>query len=116
MTRAWIWLAAAACARGGSGTEDGSTGNVDAQIVTTIDAPGCGALPCDALYVSRSGSDTAAGTKQAPMKSIAAAVIKASQSAPALAVFVQGGAYPEQVLMRAGVGVYGGFDETWTRN
>src|ERR1041385_6413234 len=112
MRSALLWLAAAACASGGNGTSDAS---VDSSIYT-IDAPTCGNLPCNAIYVSRAGNDASPGSKMAPMKTLDAAMAKAMMTVPPLAVFVAAGSYPEQVHMRAGIALYGGFDETWTQN
>jgi hypothetical protein len=113
MRVAWFCLAAlTACARGNSGTVDAS---VDTTIVT-IDAQFCNNLPCDAIYVSRAGNDGAAGTKDTPVKTINVGITKAAGWNPPKAVFVQAGLYPEPVAMRGGVTIYGGFDETWTRN
>ncbi|MCV4691173.1 DUF1565 domain-containing protein, partial [Escherichia coli] len=80
-------------------------------LIVGIDAATCGGnmLPCNAIYVSRSGNDAAAGTKMAPMKSIPAAIAKAAMSNPPAAVFVQSGTYPEQVAMKAAVTLFGGF-------
>ncbi|HSD86430.1 MAG TPA: hypothetical protein VLB44_02910, partial [Kofleriaceae bacterium] len=114
MRRALIWLAAAACASGGTGTVDGNGGGADTGA--TIDAQSCNGLPCDAIYVSRTGNDAAAGTKTAPVKTIGVGITKAANVVPPIAVFVQAGLYPEPVVMKAGVNVYGGFDETWARN
>jgi len=102
----------AACAHGNSGDVDAGA---DAWGGPTVDALSCNNLPCDAIYVSRAGSDAAAGTKAAPVKTINVAIMKALAFNPPYAVFVQAGLYPEQVTMKPGVGVYGGFDETWMR-
>ncbi|HEY5927608.1 MAG TPA: hypothetical protein VIV11_38250 [Kofleriaceae bacterium] len=117
MRVAWFCVAAltAACAKGGNaGDVDG--GNTADTTIVTIDALFCNNLPCDAIYVSRSGNDTAAGTKTAPLKTISVGIAKAAANTPPFAVFVQAGLYPEPVVMRAAVTVYGGFDETWIRN
>ena len=107
-------LALAACAKGGNGATVDATGGplVDAGP----DAPSCNDLPCEAIYVARSGSDAAAGTKEAPLQTISGGIVKAAGSTPPLAVFVQSGMYTEQVIMKPGVTIYGGFDETWTQS
>src|SRR5262245_30832050 len=112
MRVAWMCLAAAACAHGNSGEPDAA---IDAKIVT-IDAQSCNNLPCEAFYVSPSGNDSAAGTKETPLKTINAAIVKATGWSPPKAVFVQAGTYSDPVAMKAAVSVFGGFDETWTRN
>jgi 4-hydroxy-2-oxovalerate/4-hydroxy-2-oxohexanoate aldolase len=47
---------------------------------------------------------------------IGAAVVKAAQRTPALAVFVRAGTYAEPVLFTSAVTVYGGFDQAWNRS
>ena len=108
-----VALSVFGCASGNSGSPDTGGGPIDAYVMPDS---GCGALPCDAIYVARSGNDTAAGTKMAPMKSIAAAITRASASMPPLAVFVKSGVYPEPITMKVGVSVYGGFDDAWAQN
>ena len=62
-------LAAWGCASSSTATPDAEGGgSADAFVMPDS---GCGALPCEGIYVSRSGSDSAAGTKAAPMKTIA---------------------------------------------
>src|SRR5262245_35641640 len=102
----------AACAHGNSGEPDAMG---DAWGGPTQDAQNCNLLPCNAIYVARTGNDSAGGTKTAPVKTINAGITKALAFSPPYAVFVHGGLFPEQVTMRPGVGVYGGFDDTWTR-
>ncbi len=107
-------LVLAACASGKSGSDvDASSGSADAYVAPDS---ACGALPCDAVYVARSGADNAPGTEGSPMKTISAAVTKAATFTPPYAVFVKSGLYPEPVIMKAGVSVYGGFDDTWMRS
>ena len=107
-------LALVACASGRSASDvDASNGSADAFVMPDS---ACGSLPCDAVYVARSGADNAPGTQQSPMKTIAGAVAKAATFTPPYAVFVKSGLYPEPVLMKAGVHVYGGFDDAWIRN
>src|SRR5690606_5575084 len=96
----------AACASGKSESVDAGDPITDAA--PPIDSA-CGALPCDAIYVERSGVDSAPGTRAAPMKTISAAIAKAAGMATPHAVFVKSGVYPEPVTMMAGVDVYGGF-------
>src|SRR6185312_8041209 len=101
----------AACAHGNDGS----------AIDAAIDAPGatqdsdmsCGGLPCDAIYVAPSGNDTGTGTRSDPLKTIGAAVTKAAARVPAVGVYAQVGDYNEQVTMKAGVDVFGGYDTSW---
>ncbi|HVK88539.1 MAG TPA: hypothetical protein VM513_30685, partial [Kofleriaceae bacterium] len=99
----------------GEGPADASFEPPDQASIVTPPDVGC-IEDCNplALYVARSGSDTAPGTKHAPMLTIPAAIAKA-HAIGAIAVYVQGGTYPETVVMKGGVGVYGGFDDAWLR-
>ncbi len=108
-----VALSFVGCASGNTASPDSGGGPSDAYVMPDS---GCGALPCEAIYVARSGSDSGAGTKLAPLKTISAAITKASASLPPLAVFVKSGTYPEPVTMKAGVSVYGGFDDAWMQN
>lgn len=108
-------LGITSCAKGGSaGQVDADVVVVDAPIAGP-DAPGCNGLPCDAIYVARRGNNNNAGSKDAPVLTISAGILKAKASNPPKAVFVAGGAYSEQVVMAAGVSVYGGFNDSWAR-
>src|SRR5512141_2173194 len=113
MRRALFLAALAACAHGSTGAavdaHDGSGSN------TTPDAPTCNGLPCTAIYVAPTGNDSADGSMATPVKTITAGIAKASAASPKAAVFVQAGTYAEAVAMKPGVGVYGGFDTSWTR-
>ena len=104
---------------GGGGDDAGGGAGSDGAVP---DGPGsgpvCGARPCAsiaAIYVAPSGSDDAAGTKDAPLRTITAGIAKAFAHTPGDAVFVQAGSYAEAVEMRGGVAVYGGFDASWGR-
>src|SRR4051794_7957488 len=101
-------LALAACAHGSNGDVDAAVGGGSDSTVEVPPDSGCGALPCEAIYVARTGgSDTNAGTKQAPLKTIGAGITKAAAANPPLAVFVGGGTYNEALAMKSGVTVYG---------
>jgi len=111
-------LAFAGCAKGGAaGAVDAKPSGADAADAPVVgpDASTCGGLPCDAIYVARRGSDAAAGSKDAPLLTIGAAINKAKAASPPKAVFIAGGAYSEQVTMAPGVSVYGGFNDSWVR-
>ncbi|MCX5745292.1 MAG: hypothetical protein NT062_22680, partial [Proteobacteria bacterium] len=115
--RRWIlaFVLTTACAKGGEKPTVDAVEVVDSGPLAP-DAPACDGLPCDAVYVSTLiGTDFAAGTKEAPLKTITEGIAKAATTSPAKAVFVRGGTYHEAIVMHDGVGVYGGFDETWTR-
>jgi hypothetical protein len=114
MRLAPLWLAAlAACAHGNSGSPDASGGGADSPAGTDSADPGCDGMPCDAVYVSKSGNDNESGTKTDPVKSIGAGIAKAAAHTPPSAVYVQSGEYDETVTMKPGVDVYGGFDTSW---
>lgn len=115
------WLAViafAGCASGGApASPDADVGGKDGP--PRPDAATCGEgelLPCNAVYVAPFGADTNVGDDRAPLKTIGAAIEKASAQEPPAAVIVQAGRYAEQIVMAPGVDVLGGFDETWTRN
>src|SRR5947208_1628862 len=68
-----------------------------------------------AIYVSPAGDDAANGTRDAPLKTIGAALALAGVSGKNR-VNVAQGTYPENVQLRAGISLYGGYDAaTWTR-
>src|SRR6185295_1494290 len=93
----------AGCAHGnGNGNSDAGSdgaipdgGGTDTAMpdAPDVDDPrSCGGLSCDslrAIYVAPSGGDTAAGTRDAPLQTIAAGIAKAGAAAPPQAVFVQ---------------------------
>ena len=62
----------------------------------------------DSLYVASTGADTNPGTKQAPLKTIQAAINKAT---PPQNVLVAAGVYPGAIMLRAGVSIIGGHSE-----
>jgi hypothetical protein len=98
------------CAHGNPGQ-----GNVDASPDSATTVPECDGLPCQAIYVAPAGSDAAAGTKDAPILTIAAGLTKAAAARPVLSVFVQAGSYAEAIEVPSGVTIYGGFDAGWNR-
>jgi hypothetical protein len=107
-----VAVALVACAHG----NPGNGGDVDAAPDTPPPPDSaCGSLPCDAIYVASSGSDTAAGTKDAPVLTIGAGIAKAAAASPVGAVFVQAGSYAEALDVPSGVTIYGGFDASWSR-
>ncbi len=92
-------------------------GDADGQIVP----PGCdlSADPKDSaacvdesigLFVSATGSDSNAGTKGSPLKTITAALAKVSSQHSR--VYVCDGTYGEGVKVTSAVGIYGGFSCT----
>src|SRR5260221_4587062 len=113
--RALASVAIAGCAHGSEGNPDAPGSGVHDSGPVGPDAQFCGTLPCDAVYVATTGNDGNAGTKMSPVKTITAGVHKAGLANPKLAVFVMAGVYNEAVAMEPGVGVYGGFDQSWTR-
>ena len=71
---------------------------------------------CDAYYVAPTGDDGAAGTRDAPLKTVGAAIMKAATAMNGRPVYVQAGMYAEAITMAAGIDVTGGYDTTWTRS
>lgn len=108
-----LWLAVlAACAHGkDAGAVDSGTDD-DAPLAQDSDTT-CGGLPCDAIYVSKTGNDSATGTRADPLKTIGAGIAKAATRTPPVAVYVAAGEYDETVTMKPGVDVYGGYDASW---
>src|SRR5206468_2553006 len=86
-----------------------AAGNVSSPTCITV------VVTADAIYVSPAGDDAANGTRAAPLKTIGAALALAGTSGKNR-VNVAEGTYPENVQLRAGVSLYGGYDAaTWTR-
>src|SRR2546426_4737317 len=68
-----------------------------------------------AIYVSPAGDDAANGTRAAPLKTIGAALALAEVSGKTR-VNVAQGTYPENVQLRSGISLFGGYEAaTWTR-
>lgn len=68
-----------------------------------------------AIFVSRSGSEGGEGTREAPLSSLATALERAATRQAD--VYVAGGEWDETLVLRSGVGVYGGFDPaSWARD
>jgi hypothetical protein len=64
-----------------------------------------------AVFVSPSGSDTAAGTRQAPLRSLAAALAAGKD------VYLATGSYDGAATVTTAVGLYGGYSPTdWSRS
>jgi len=100
-----------------------ATGGSHTFCVTGADAHGNVSSPScitvvvteDAVYVSPAGDDAANGTRAAPLKTIGAALALAGTSGKTR-VNVAQGTYPENVQLRSGVSLFGGYDAaTWTR-
>src|SRR3989441_2064926 len=100
-----------------------ATGGSHTLCVTGSDAarnassPSCitGGVAQGAIYVSPAGDDAANRTRAAPLKTIGAALALAEISGKNR-VNVAQGTYPENVQLRSGISVYGGYDvATWTR-
>lgn len=68
------------------------------------------------VYVSEAGADSATGSPNAPVRTIARAIELASSDPERDGVRVAAGVYPELVELVAGVSVHGGFstDGTWS--
>lgn len=72
------------------------------------DSPECVSNQVGLFVDGTNGIDTNAGTKDAPLKTIQAAVMKAA-SAPQRRVYVCAGTYPEAVTLTSAVSLYGGW-------
>ena len=71
----------------------------------------------NAIFVSTTGDDNNAGTKEAPMATIQAAINKSNSDGNGADVYVAEGVYNESISLRTNVSIYGGFHPTtWARN
>jgi hypothetical protein len=75
------------------------------------DCDGVDGVAADAIFVATNGDDGAPGTREAPLKTIKAALDRASREKKR-AVFAGGGTYdePATLLLPDKVGLYGGYD------
>src|ERR1044071_6083487 len=83
-----------------------------------VSSPSCisVAVALDAIFVSPAGFDTAQGTRDSPLQTIGAALALAGSSGKTR-VNVAAGTYAENVELRSGISLYGGYDPaTWTRD
>jgi hypothetical protein len=70
--------------------------------------------PSSGVFVSTSGSDVAAGTRTAPLRTISHAISVAAVEQQD--VYISQGTYRESVALADGVDLHGGYDSTtWTR-
>lgn len=70
-----------------------------------------------ALWVSSSGSDSNAGTREAPMATIQAAIDAADGAGNGADLYIAEGEYMETLTLRSRVSLYGGWDATdWSRD
>src|SRR5881296_2784345 len=87
------------------------------DVAGNVSSPSCITVVVaeDAIFVSPAGDDAANGTRAAPLKTIGAALALAEISGKNR-VNVAEGIYPENVQLRSGISLYGGYDPvTWTR-
>src|SRR5207247_10457652 len=90
-------------------TGSDAAGNVSSPSCITV------VIAQAAIYVSPTGDDAANGTQAAPLKTIGAALALADISGTSR-VNVAQGTYLENVQLRSGISLYGGYDPaTWTR-
>ncbi len=106
-----------------NGRDDGC----ECQILSAVDFPDAGQVDanCDgidgqidvALFVSKTGSDSAAGTIDAPLATIGAALQAAASTSGIRDIYVSAGVYSESITLVEGVGLYGGYSLDFrTRN
>jgi hypothetical protein len=105
------------CKVGFSDVDGNPANGCECSWDAAVDLPGDGSdTNCDgidgeidnAIFVAKNGSDSNQGTKNAPMLSIGAAVIKADQTNKR-DVLVATGVYNESISMEEGVSIYGGY-------
>lgn len=80
---------------------------------------GIDGMRCGPVFVAPTGTDWAAGTIEQPMRTISAAILRASRMTPVRDVYVSSnGTYNENLWVISGVNVYGGYDHTngWSRS
>ncbi|WP_279426352.1 hypothetical protein [Anaeromyxobacter terrae] len=77
--------------------------------------PGSNTPPLEGWFVATGGSDSAAGTRQAPFATTARGIAAAS-AAGGGDVHVAAGTYPGTLELASDVAVYGGYDAAWVRN
>jgi len=99
----------------------------ECQITDANDVPDSAGLDtnCDGIdgdasrgiFVATTGSDTAAGTRDAPLKTISKALTLAASVSGLDHIYVATGQYAEQVTLANGVSIFGGYDATdnWKR-
>ena len=118
-------------AGGEAGSENGGGGGEGGELETarcdptSEDAPdddfvdsNCDGIDGDAsraVFVAPAGKDDASGTRDAPFGSLAHAVELAVPKK--LSIYVCNGTYRENLVIRSGISIYGGYDCTraWTR-
>ena len=83
----------------------------DTIQVNVMEASGKG------LFVRTDGSDDAAGTREQPMRTVAAAISRARVLGDGTDVYLAAGRFPGSLALATGVSLYGGFDPvTWMRS
>ena len=98
-----------------------SCGNTDLPDLSFADddCDGLDGTVGRAVFVSPTGSDAAAGTRSAPLRTVTAGVMAAAAATPVRDVYVAEGAYDEGpgVPLATGVAVYGGYTgPDWQRS
>ncbi|MEI8259243.1 MAG: hypothetical protein WCJ30_26545, partial [Deltaproteobacteria bacterium] len=110
-------------ADGGDGGDGG-----EACVAAPVDLPdpanrdeNCDGIDGDArraVFVAPDGSDTAPGTREAPLATLGAALLAADRTG-ATQVLVAAGSYTEtrSIALLDGIGIYGGYERAarWTR-
>jgi hypothetical protein len=86
---------------------------------TDANGDGIDGMRCGPIFVCVDGNDANAGTIDAPMRTVNAAILAAWQMTPKRDVYVSSnGEYNETLWVMSGVNVYGGFDHAagWGRS
>ncbi len=95
----------------------GMSSDVPDLMFTDVNCDGIDGHRVGGTFVAEFGDDSAAGTIDAPLRTIQAGIAMAAGHT-IKHVYVAAGTYAGPVLLRAGVGIYGGYDATraWARS
>lgn len=109
------WANFTDCAPANAVINPGAADQPDVPAFRDINCDGIDGSVRRAIFVSPVGDDANAGTRSAPKETLRAALdTAAAQGKDVYAT--QGNNYRERLVMRNGVGLYGGYDTAWRRS
>lgn len=100
------------CNDANSAFNPGAIDNPDDSF-TDLNCDGIDGDTSKAVFVSTNGNDANNGTIQSPKKSINAA-INAALSGGRKQVYISVGTYPEMIILKEGISLFGGYSTGWT--